>query len=277
MNLRTIRDAVRPFLNLQSEYVLRRAALRLMPAHRAPTPHLIHACVWKTGSQWIRLILSDPRTYRHSGRLPFVWHKLGDSSVSSRAALLASYASPEEAYRVVPRDRARVFFVMRDPTRLFASWYVSTLVTHPLNPRITELRRLCAEKSEPERVRLLLELFEAESLGKIRAWIEEANSNPSVKLVRFEDLSGPSGSIVWSDLMAHLEIDIPENELAAVLKTYRVENLRKSSGGEDKYAKSGQTDLTTFSDDHSRQLILESTAELGQALGYPVPQSQVGR
>ena len=271
MNLRTLRDLLRPIVDLKAEYIVRRAAYSLIPNCPSETPNLVHACVWKTGSQWIRLILSDPRVFRHSGRKPYVWDKLSDGRIGPRSAILAAYEAPDEIYAIVPRTESRVFFVMRNPTDLFASWYVSTLITHPENPRVNELRALCEGLSEVDKVGVLLPVFEAESLGRIRAWIAEAERNAQVKLVRFEDLVGVQGHEHWRDLMAHLEIDIPNNELQRVLATYHISNLRKKGVTEDKYGKGGRTDLNFFEESESRRRIAQITAPLGVVLGYGAP------
>jgi len=121
---------LRPLIGMRTEYVLRRAACRFIPVKsRATADAAFHCCVWKTGSQWIRLVLSDPRLYRYTGLRPIA---VGNSreiesdsnllSIPNRSVVTNFYCSRDTYLRVVKPEDSRVFFVFRDPRRILVSW-----------------------------------------------------------------------------------------------------------------------------------------------------------
>ncbi|MAJ07534.1 hypothetical protein [Ponticaulis sp.] len=271
MNLRTLRDLVRSVIEVEAEYKIRRLSYNLIPVKIRAETAVAHACVWKTGSQWIRLVLSDPRLYHFCGRKPYVWAKLKQNeSFDRNVCLTASYATTDQVFQVVPKEKTRAFFVIRHPAHLFASWYVSTLVTHRLNPGILEMRAHCEDLPEEGRVEYLLGRYEKEFLGTMRAWLEEAHRSENTIIVRFEDLVGAEGLQVWRQIFDHIEIPVPEKDMAEIIYTYRIENLKKKGrqGEEDKYSKSGRTDLSVFESQVSRGMIVSATSDLVQEFGY---------
>lgn len=105
--LRRVRDTLRPILSASNEYRVRRALYRTLPVmHSSAHARLLHASVWKAGSQYVRLVLSDPRVFRAGGALPFVWRHVVDQPevhrallASDKCVLTAAYDNEEAVWR----------------------------------------------------------------------------------------------------------------------------------------------------------------------------------
>lgn len=97
--LRRVRDTLRPILSASNEYRVRRALYRTLPVmHSSAHARLLHASVWKAGSQYVRLVLSDPRVFRAGGALPFVWRHVVDQPEVHRALLASDKCVLTAAY-----------------------------------------------------------------------------------------------------------------------------------------------------------------------------------
>lgn len=274
--LRKTRDLVRPFIDGPLEYRLRRGAGRLIPVRDASgPPHLFHACVWKTASQWVRLILSDPRLLRHSGHAPFIWAHLRDHpkalrqyQASRRTLLLTAYETPERvmALRQAPM---RGVFIMRDPRALLASWITSTRYTHRPNAGVHAHRSAMAAMGETDALAYAARAFVAEFGPVLEGW---RRTGPGTLAIRFEDLTGPDSLSHWQGLLAHLGMAVPGQVLERVLSTYRIEALappRPQAAETDKYALRGVRPWTAILEARAHLTALEPLFGWADAYGYP--------
>ena len=270
--LRVARDVLRPFIDGPLEYRLRRYANRIVPpVHLSGAPHLFHACAWKTGSQWVRLILSDPRVLRHCGHAPFIWAHLRDLPNhrdtylrTQRSLLLTCYVKPEDVFAL--RDQPmRGVFVIRDPRVLLASWISSVRYTHRPNTGVLAHRTAMSEMSETRAYQYATHAFVTEFKPLLEAWL---CTGSETCVARFEDLTGMESFQAWKSICLHLEIDIPDAVLASVLQTYRIDALsvRNTDSKADKYALRGQRRLSELID------IPEPIERLAKAYGYPARQ-----
>jgi len=274
--IRLARDTMRPLIGGQLEYQIRRGISRIIPiAHRSAHPHVAHACLWKTGSQWVRLILSDPRMLRWSGHLPYMWNYIRDDARSRsqfqaapRSLALIAYAPPEQIAALSVRDDTRCFFVVRDPRKMLVSWYYSTRYTHRSTPAIEAHRAAVHGQGDAEAFSYFARAFVAEFGPIFEGW---SNTGENALVVRFEDLTGPEGLTVWRQVLDHLDWRAPKTTLERVLDTYSIEKLAPSRRGyakEDKYAMRGQRDLSlleTLDPINPAQKLL---FEWGQRYGY---------
>lgn len=241
------RDPVRRVINVEREYMLRRLAYRALPA--APSnghyPRL-HCCVWKTGSQWLRLVLSDPNVYRASGCLPYVGAEVTDPSTDSafknRPVVLVSLfwsASRYDAFRDAVGG-ARGIFVVRDPRDLLVSWYRSTRFHHDLNPWILEQRAAMAGMSDDDAHAYMIDRFDGMETT-LRTWVD-VQARDDVAVFRYEDLTGPDSIDHLAQIFAHLHLDLPRGEVEMLGRRYHISGLRAGGSGGKKYAagRSGQ-------------------------------------
>ncbi len=250
--LRVARDLLRPMIDGPVEYRMRRALGRVLPCHARTGPnHLFHACVWKTASQWVRLILSDPRLLSYGGHAPFVWAHVRDHpghraayQTAARSILLAGYAPRAQLCR--DHGDARGFFVMRDPRCLLASWHMSTRHTHRPNAQVLQHRAVLRDMSDAEAEYYAAQAFVDEFGPVLNSWVD---APASVLMVRFEDLTGIGGVSVWHRVLTHCGLDVPDPVLRAVLRTYRIGALAPRGPihvTADKYAARGKRDHRLF-------------------------------
>ncbi len=275
--LRTARTVLRPMIDGPLEYRIRRRAGRLIPARDTSGPaHLFHACVWKTASQWVRLILSDPRLLRHSGHQPFIWAHLRDDPramaqycKAPRSLLLTGYGTPERILGL--RDTAmRGIFVIRDPRALLASWITSTRYTHRPNAGVLAHRAQMADMNDTDALAYAARAFVAEFGPVLEGWHQ---TGPETLPVRFEELTGPNRLDIWRGVLAHLGMSVPEQVLIRVLATYRIEALAPSGSGArmaraDKYALRGQRPWQTIARARTHVPGLEPIFGWAEQFGY---------
>jgi hypothetical protein len=227
--MRRLRALVTP----TAEYRLRRAVNRLLPVrHRSGLDQLYHACVWKTASQWVRIVLSDPRLYRYSGLSPHLAddHLRPDPAATrfpSRGivtALMRDYAF----FAAVPKpERWRAFFVKRDPRDLLVSFYFSNRYSHRPNPGILQVRAELSGLSDAQGLLKTLERF-APLASILTSWQDAAAADANIVLVRYEDLTGDDQLRHWQALLDGADIALPSPLLRRVLATY---SFARMSGG----------------------------------------------
>ncbi|MCB1069059.1 MAG: sulfotransferase domain-containing protein [Verrucomicrobia bacterium] len=204
---------------------------------KAPADNLFHCCVQKTGSQWIRAILADYRTYRYSGLLEhaepnaaFFLNKLTERAVD-KPYPLRTIISPlyidYPSFAAIPKtEKHRTFFVTRDPRDIIVSWYFSIKHHHKPNPKIEAISRQLNEVPMAEGLIISMDFLAGDGLFEsLRSWADAQSSDPRVKIIRYEDLISANARAVFAELFAHLEIPMPAPVLHAVLHDYSFEAL----------------------------------------------------
>lgn len=266
----------RPLVDYRAEYRVRRGLYTAIPVrHRAKIDALIHCCAWKTGSQWVRLVLSDPRFYRETGLKPYQMagrYEIKENppgwTIRRGSAITAFYCDTELFDEVPKPDNYRAFYVARNPTDLLISWYYSNKYSHPQNPYIDQARAEMADMTDWEGVVHTLGQFD-QMAHDMRSWAQRAASDTRCHLVKFEELTGKNAEVVWTDLLRKLEIDLPSETLKAILSTYRKENLSPSEKSvSNKYS---SVSRSAFSADQKNELtgmIQQRFGDLPEALGY---------
>lgn len=275
--LRHARDILRPLVSFEMEYRLRRGAFRLLPTRGvAPGPqHVVHACAWKTASQWVRLILSDPRIYRHSGCLPFPYATVRARPAEARtyrrakrSVLLAAYESAETIEALSGNKALNSFFVIRDPRMTLVSWYYSTRFTHRPTAGVLAHRAAMEGMTDSAAFSYCASAFAAEFGPILDSWAARAGT---ARIVQFEALTGPEGATVWADLLAGLGFTVPTATLESVLDTYSISNLAPAAGkGEkdDKYAARGRREWPDFLTPEDNRRIGELLTGWVSTFGY---------
>ena len=238
MNLSGLRK-LRGRIDVDREMQLRRMAFSAVPvAHRSPYDAVFHVTVFKTASQWMRVVLSDPRVYRRSGLKPYVLGGHGKlaadpagHAIAPRSLVLSVYANRETFDRIPKPDRWRVLLVARDPMDLLVSWHFSNRYTHPENPAILRRREIMAGMSEHDALNYTIGEF-GQINDLLLPWLTDVD--PRVRLYRYEDLTGPSAEQTWTSLMVDAGIDVTGPALHRLLHTYRQENLRSKRPNSDR-------------------------------------------
>lgn len=219
-------------------------------AHRSENTNIYHCCVHKTGSQWIKSLLTDVQTFRFCG-LSHYHQRLGSEGVPEGAAdHVFQKAFPEnaivsplyisyDAFVAVPKPRRyKAFFVMRDPREMLVSWYFSAKDNHlvrndPLRP-LYQARKVL--RSVPLEEGLIYGVDYLDQKGRFDAmlsWIEQGNGDPNVRVARYEELTGPDNAKHFRQLFDFLDIPLPDAELRQLLAAYSFSRLSGRKQGEE--------------------------------------------
>ncbi|MFO1129572.1 MAG: sulfotransferase domain-containing protein [Rhodospirillales bacterium] len=225
--------SLRRLISPDAEYAIRRALNTVIPVRaRSENGNVYHVCVWKTASQWVRLVLSDPRIYRYSGLsvcLPNPLLRPDPRTVRlPERTIVAALVRDYPFFAALPKpERHFAFFVKRDPRDLIVSFYFSNRYSHPLDPVIARERATLARMSESEGLEYTIDQF-GQFVAILRSWEEAARHDPRVVVVRYEDLTGIRQLDAWQALLDAADIRMPRQVLAEVLATY---SFAKITGG----------------------------------------------
>lgn len=264
---------------------------RVMPRivrvrERAPVDNLFHCCVQKTGSQWIRAMLADYRTYRYSGLLEyaepneaFFLNKLTDRAVDKpypRGTIISPLYIDYPSFDRIPKtERHRTIFVTRDPRDIVVSWYFSIKHHHKPNPKIEPVREELHQLPLADGLIRCLGFLDGDGLfDSLRSWTAAQSRDDRVRIVRYEDLVSPRAREEFAAMFAHLAIAMPGPVLDAVLRDYSFESLSdgRKPGTENlnSHARKGVAgDWKNHFDDRVLAAFHEAHPGLLGELGYP--------
>ena len=275
--LNPIRPHIRRLLNVDTEYKLRRSLYRLIPSQNpAPGVHLMHCCSWKTASQWIRLILSDPRLYRYHGHVPYLARYTPPAEQLARqgAMMTSLYWGAERFVEFRGQVKgARAFVVVRDPRDLLVSWYFSNRYSHDPMPGLSELsdRRARMEGMDEESaINQTIDEFGVVA-DLLTSWANFDRTDPDVVLFKYEDLTAKDNLPLWRSIMSHYGLEVPDAVIARLLDFYAFNNLKsaKRSGSEvGKYRSGRAGDWRTLMTARNYDHFQSRFGGLATGLGY---------
>ena len=206
--------------------------------HQSSWANVLHCCVQKTASRWLRRILLDREVVRYSGlrhtEIPGL--KGGYQQILPKRAIIGPI------YNIFPRDVAALqttdptfaFFVVRDPRDVIVSWYYSMKESHVsagtnfegVSRMRTDLNSLSKEEGLCYAIDRHKQKFEI-----YRAWMNM--QSPCMHLVRFEDLTGPDAFSAFRELFDAMDIRMPDERLQKLLETYSFENMAGRTKGQE--------------------------------------------
>jgi hypothetical protein len=231
--------------------------------------------VRKTGSQWVKALLSDPVVYRYSGLLPFdqrVQRRLYPHAVPTRHVVSSLFIT-REGFNALPKpEKYRAFFIMRDPRDVVVSGYFSLRNSH--TPMGDVLRHRKALQELPFKEGLLYvinHLAETNLFAQIKSWVV-APSDETFRVFRYEDLIGERQADEVDQLMRHCGIAIPPAELTALLDRHgfsRMRKKRREAGPTAHYRKGKAGDWLNHFDDDIYDAFAAATGNLVELCGYP--------
>jgi hypothetical protein len=211
--------------------------------YRSKCRNIYHLCVHKTGSQWIRKILSDDRTYRYSGLVSYQYFLTLPGGVDGRRITERAFdvAFPEgtivtpvyidrDNFEKIPKPSvSRAFFVARDPRDILVSWYFSMKKSHAKMGKVDSIRESINAMPTDEGFAYAIDEIERQGLfAALRSWADVPGVGPDAIRVRYEDLVGGAQFEMFRNLFDHCDIRMPDKVLRELLNDCAFERL---SGG----------------------------------------------
>ncbi len=255
--------------------------------YRSSSTNVYHCSVYRTGSQWIRRILSDLRVCRYCGLLHefHVQRIFGTAERPDRTLtdefpytepfperrIVTLYASYENYLRIPKPENYKTFFVFRDPRDIVVSHYFASRRDAQRLKSSDHYRKLA---HPDEGIPFMIDNLERMGLfSSLRSWASVPKDDPNVLLLRFEELIGPRQFEMFKGLLAHCDIAIPDKVLQSVLEahSFRVLAGGRQPGEEDTashYRKGIAGDWRNhFTDEHVERF-KAVTNDLVTLLGY---------
>jgi len=267
---------LRPFISIDREYKIRRGGYKVLNPKKQPIDALFHCCEHKTASQWIRLILSDPRFFMETGLMPYF-----TPSPIMRDPARRPKIGPKSVYCGLYIDHAtllalekpkawRAFVVTRDPRDLLVSRYFSARFSHRSSPKLESLRsRMSGLSDEQGLVYMIEEQFDMVA-GNLLSYMNKKEAYDNYLIAKFEQLTGTNNVAHWSSMLRSLDLDVPEEKIASILKFYNFERLRpKRAAGKrtEKYGNAGR-DWRSFFTPRVERHFNDRFGDLANRLGY---------
>ncbi|WP_229071214.1 sulfotransferase domain-containing protein [Actinoplanes sp. DH11] len=266
------------FRRVQQEAHNARIRLTVPVVSRCDYTNIYHCAVRKTASQWVKSVMSDPIVYRHSGLLTYDprFANWSHPRVSPPDRIALSLFFSRKRFDDIPKpERYRAFFVMRDPRDMVVSSYFSTKDSHGPMGDVLEVRKVLREKPKKEGLLFLIEdLAKKGRFNALRSWVL-APEDEAVRLVRYEDLTGPDQLEEMDRLLRHCGIAVPRPELETLLNRYSFSRMndRKGAGTVSHYRKGEAGDWRNhFDDDIQAAFDKAAGSKLVERLGYPAYQ-----
>ena len=209
---------------------------------------LFHCCVHKTASQWVRLIISDPRFCRAVGLKPYFAPAMRLNFPDERKpvpehSVVGSFFTDKDTLLEIDKPANwRAFFVTRDPRDLLISRYHSKRFSHRASDKLRLHRELMDGMSDEEGIIWMIENQFDEVATRLASFTQSGECDNRIVLAKFEELTGSNRVPAWSAMLTSLGFEVPEATLAKVLNFYRFDRMRApaSAGKHDEKYRHGQ-------------------------------------
>jgi Sulfotransferase domain len=275
--------------HVRAEARLRVARLTQVPlfvSHRSRFTNVYHCCIGRTGSQWLRRMFSDSRVYYRCGLRTYRYQDSLPGRIDMRILTERTFERPFPPRRIVtplylsfenfkdlpkPPDY-RAFFVYRDPRDIVVSGYFLRRNTDTLGNTAEDRDFLQAASLEAG---LMYTIDRAERRGvfeAFRSWAD-TTSHPSVKSIRYEDLTGDGSLQTIQDLMSFCDIAIGPQELRELVDRCSFDRLsggrRRGEADRSSHYRSGVAgDWTRYFTPRIDERFNEVAGDLPRLFGY---------
>ena len=228
-----IRNAVRKFVGVKTEYKLRRIMSSPFVSNSLSNKCCVHASARKAGSQFIRLVITDPRIVAAEKLKPYFFgneysESLNEVRSENRILISSYYGNLEELQQKLPSHNLRLLYVGREPLDCFRSWLRSTMFSHPNGDKVIEIRnQLNSAKSAEEKINILIDNYSSND-KLLFDWLK-STEDESVKLIKFESIKRSEFNIVAPIIKDAFAFSTSSENISNMLAQYT--RLLKSSGG----------------------------------------------
>lgn len=271
----------------RTRYYLSQSFLHITPIlYRSSNANIYHCCVHKTGSQWIKSLLSDVITYQYSGLGHYSYQSRIYEGYDPRKITDRSFTEPFPENRIIsplyvnyhnfqsiPKPiRYKAFFILRDPREILISWYFSAKFSHIPIGYIPEIRRKLRRLSATDSMLYAIDyLNEFGLFGSMRSWKDAEDKDPNIMVVRYEDLVA-SGLESFGRLFTFLDIGMLPATLLDLLQVYSFKRLSgRNVGTEDTKShirKGGSNSWKKHFNETIAARFVDVTGDLVHCLGY---------
>lgn len=248
--------------------------------------NIYHCCIQKTGSQWIKSLLSDRLVYKAVKMKTHIPHKnflgkkdlqhLQECSFPANKIITPLYIGYYDFLKIPKQPEYKSFFVMRDPRDFIISWYFSTKFSHKLNPFIIKEQKVLEKMNDEEAFLYLCKtVFHKNNLifKAVQSWYENAKNNREIAIFRYEDLVGEERGEWFARLMVHLDIGISKENVEHLLEKYSFQRLSggRKPGNEDiksHYRKGVSGDWKNYFNEKHKEIFKKNHGQLLIDLNY---------
>lgn len=205
--------------------ILRRLRKKSKP--RVDEPTIFHICHHKTGSQWVKEVLSHSEGSRVVTPKPKSLHLKG-GQLHQGLIYPTVYMTSEEFYLLLasyPELKWKCFFILRDLRDTLVSLYFSLKYSHKVVSQNVGKQKSNLQNLDVEEGLLYLIENGLKVQNDIQlSWVNQKND---IKVYRYEDLITDQES-VFRDMFDYCEIDCDDEEFRQIIRSNSFENM---SGG----------------------------------------------
>jgi hypothetical protein len=235
--------------------------------------NIYHACIQKTGSQWVKKVFGDPEIVRKTGLRVHPQFRYEVDEFKKRFpkyTFVPGLYIPYYLYNEIKKPKQyKTIYVVRDPRDVVVSWYYSMKYTHTKMGNVRRHREHLKDLNEKDGIEYCIKHLQVK-FSFVREWWNN-KEDPSIYMVRFEDLTKNPVS-EWMDIFEHCDIEIDKRILKKVLSKYTKEKMRKRDleqrpGGRSHYRKEKKGWRDLF-DNHHIDTFYRVNGDIVNLLGY---------
>jgi len=242
---------------------------------------IYHCCIQKSGSQWFKQVFKDSLIWKNTKLHIYSPY---DNFITEDANILKNLEKLPKGLIISPLyiryDRfdamekpknSKSFFIARDPRDLIISNYFSLKHSHsPYVQYILEMRKKLNDMSQFDGILEIINSFTIGTKETLNGWFTQ--NSPNIKLIKFEDIFGNKQKQIFTELINHCGIKIPEEHINSLLDKYSFKKISgRKLGKEDinhHYRKGTPGDWKNYFTEEHKDLFKELSGDLLITCGY---------